>query len=139
MDNDPANYFISATFGLMMISGIIEFVATARLAKWLCHHHPGIWRELGRPGTTFFKGEEDNGYFSRTTALNLMHKSMPLQNYHRKLVKDDVAQRYLRHHRLAGRWGAVFLFLFAVGIFVGIALREGDAGAAPGKSETRTP
>src|SRR5687768_11734023 len=120
MGDDPVLFcFLLAAFVLMMISGIIGFVATARLAKWLCHHHREIWRELRRPGTTFFKGEVDNGYFSRTSALNLMWKSMPLGDYHRKLAKDDTAQRYLRQHRLAGRWAVVFMVLFAFGMLVG--------------------
>jgi len=140
MGKDPAIFgFILVMLGLFMISIIIQFAATVRLAKWLCHHHPKIWRELGRPGTTFFKGEEDNGYFSRGNALQRMFKSMPLQEYDRKLAKDEGAQRYLRQHRLAGRWSVVFFVLFGFGILIGHARHETRAGNPPEKSETRRP
>jgi len=121
-DGPVISCFLVVTFGLMMISGIMQDVATSRLAKWLYHHHLPIWRELGRPGTTFFKGEPDNGYFSRTTALQLMMKGMPLNNYRRKFAKDEEVQRYLRQHQLSGRISAVFLIIFIIGIFVGGAL-----------------
>lgn len=121
MGKDPAIfYFLLLMFGLSWASGFAQFAATARLAKWLFHHQPKIWRELGRPGTTFFKGEPDNGYFSRTSALQRMFKSMPLRDYHRKLAKDDAAQRYLRQHQMAGRWSAICLGLFIIGIFCGV-------------------
>jgi hypothetical protein len=140
MGKDPAiSWFLLLMFGLSWASGFAQFAATARLAKWLFHHHPKIWRELGRLGTTFFKGESDNGYFSRTSALQWMNKIMPLHDYRRKLAKDDAAQRYLRQHEVAGRWSAICLGLFIIGIFCGVIRdKQRRSTSSPPSTETNS-
>lgn len=128
MTKDPVlTGFLLSTFALSFVGGSLQFRATVGLAKWLCRHRPKIWRELGRPGTAFFKGDPDNGYFSRTTALSQMYRKMPLHNYHRQLA-DDEAARYLRLYQLCGWLSAVFLALFFIGIFYGVAREKGRAG-----------
>jgi hypothetical protein len=111
--------FLLRTFGLSFAGGVLQFHATSRLAKWLYHHRREICRELGRPGTTFFKGDPDNTYLSRTTALNQMQRMIPLHDYQRQLA-DGEAARYLYLHRLYGGLSAVFMALFFVGIFYGV-------------------
>lgn len=129
MTKDPLLIgFLATTFGLSFAGGSLQVHATVGLAKWLYRHRPKIWRELGRPGTTFFKGDPDNGYLSRTAALSQMHRMMPLHNYRRQL-EDSEADRYLRLHRLCGWLPAVFFALFFIGIFYGVARGKGTAGA----------
>lgn len=120
--------FLLGMFGLLLGSIWLQFSATSRLAKWLYRNRPEVWRELGRPGTTFFKGDPDNGYLRRTSALQGLYKTMPLHGYRKKLA-DVEAQRYLRMHRIAGRLAVMFMTLFAVGMFYGVerASHQGSA------------
>lgn len=108
---------------LLVLTGAstsMQFMATSKLAKWLCRHRPQLWRELGCPGTAFFKGDPDNGYFSRTFALSNMHRAMPLDRYERQLV-DHEPQRYRLLYRLGRGLGVIFMGLAAAVILWGIA------------------
>lgn len=107
-------------FGLIGAGISMQFAATAKLAKWLHHNHREVWRELGCPGTTFFKGDPGNGYLRRTSALQRMQRLMPLHAYRRQLNNGE-AERYLQQHRLGGRLAVIFMLLFGAGIFYGVA------------------
>src|SRR6478609_6022716 len=117
---DPAlTAFLLSVFALMMISGIVDFLATTRLARWLYLNRREIWRDLGRPGTTLFKGDPDNGYFRRTSALSQMYRTMPLREYRQQLAGTD-ADRYIRLHGISRAIGIILMILFGAGIFWGI-------------------
>jgi hypothetical protein len=117
---DPAlTAILLSAFALMMISGIVTFLTTTRLAKWLYLNRREVWHELGRPGTTFFKGDHDNGYFQRTSAMNRMCHTMPLIEIRPELTGTG-ADRYIRLHKISTSIGIVSMIVFGVGIFLGI-------------------
>jgi len=62
---DPLPIFLTAC-SIFAWTAVTQYRTTVRLAKWLHLHHRETWDILGRPGTTFFKGDEDNRYFTRT-------------------------------------------------------------------------
>ena len=126
--------FLLSAFVLMMASGIVELLATSRLARWLYFNRREVWRELGCPGTTFFKGDSDNGYFRRTSALSQMFRMMPLRQYSRQLASSD-AESYIRIHRISKALGIVLMILFGAGIFFGIT-RDQNREDAPNQSES---
>lgn len=123
MTDSALTWFLLSMFALMIASGFVQYHATSKLAKWLYLNHPDAWRELGRPGTTFFRGDSDNGYLRRTSALQSMWRMMPLHAY-RKQLADEEASRYLRLHRLGGIFSLVFMALFFGGIFYGVLLAD---------------
>ena len=83
--------FFLVMSGLGIASGILHFAATAKLAKWLLLHHREVWRGLGRPGTTFFKGEPDNGCLRSNSALRLIVKGCGLTGIRERLSLNWVA------------------------------------------------
>ena len=111
--------FLLLVFALGAIAILRQFAATERLARWLHGHRPDIWRELVRPGTTFFVGDPDNGYLKRTSALRAMNRLMPLHNYQRKLNEPE-ALDCLRSHRIWGVFSMLFMALFIAGILFGV-------------------
>lgn len=131
---DPTlGVFLLSVFGLMMVSGIMDFLATSHLAKWLYLNRREVWRELGRPGTTFFKGDPDNGYFRRTSALSQMCRMMPLREYRPQLAGTG-ADHYIRLHRISKSIGIILMILFGAGIFWGIR-RDKNRVDIPQQSE----
>ncbi len=111
--------FLLLVFALGAIAMLRQLAATARLARWLREHRPNIWRELDRPGSTFFKGDSDNGYLKRTSALQAMNRLMPLHSYQRKLSEPQ-ALDCLRSHRIWGVLSMLFTILFIAGILFGV-------------------
>lgn len=111
--------FLILVFALGAVSGLRQFAATARLARWLHEHRQFIWQELDRPGSTFFKGDSDNGYLKRTSALQAMNRLMPLHAYQGKL-NDPEALDCLRSHRMWGFLSMLFMLLFMAGILFGV-------------------
>ena len=111
--------YLLLVFALGAIAILRQFAATARLARWLHEHRPNIWRELGRPGWTFFKGDSDNGYLKRTSALQAMNRLMPLHTYQRK-INEPEALDCLRSHRIWGVLSMLFMILFIAGILFGV-------------------
>jgi hypothetical protein len=124
--NPFLTYTLLTLFFTCVVSGLVLFRATVNLAKWLFYNRREIWLELGRPGTFLFRGDPDNGYWSRTSALNSMYRSMPLYSY-RRLQSDLQAQRYLRQYILSNRIFVLFLILFVVGVFYGGISRDADS------------
>lgn len=124
MEKDPKLLvYLLATFGLMITGVWLRFNATARLAKWLFRHRRDVWMELGSPGSTFFKGESDNPYLKRTTALNAMYKSMPLHDY-KPHLSDTTAESCIKQYHLGGIMAGVSMALFAFGIIYGVACEQ---------------
>ena len=131
---DPAlTAFLLSVFTLMMVSGIVDYLATSRLAKWLYSNRREVWRQLGCPGTTFFKGDSDNGYTQRTSALNRMFRMMPLRDFRPQLAGTD-ADRYIRLYRISRVIGIILMILFGVGILWGIQ-RDKSRAYIPQQSE----
>lgn len=120
MTNEPAlTWFLVTTFVMGSVSIWAQFHAIAKLAQWLYSKHREIWRELGRPGTALFKGDPDNPYLRRTSALQAMQRMIPLHAYQRQLG-DEVAQMFLARHRVAGIFSIVAMVLFFIGIIYGL-------------------
>lgn len=113
---------LSVTFGLSFICGCIQRHTLGGFVRWLHAEEPAIWRQLSRPGTTFFKGNPDNGYLSRTLALRILSRMMsqavPLAGY-AKLQEGYPGYSYIQAYRFWSRLGAFFLFVFVVLVFVG--------------------
>jgi hypothetical protein len=127
---DPVlSWFLVATFAMGSISAFVHFHATAKLAMWLYREHRDIWLKLDSPGTTFFKGDPDNGYLRRTSALQRMYRMMPLHAYHRQL-SHETAQRILNLHRVAGIVAVIAMVLFFIEIIYGV-VREGFDSHSP--------
>lgn len=119
-------WFLVATFVLGIVSISAQLHATARLAKWLYHEHRDVWQKLGCPGTSFFNGDPDNAYLRRISALQKMHRMMPLHAYRRELG-NEAAQRILLLHRVAGVFSMASLALFFIGIIYGVARDHFDS------------
>jgi hypothetical protein len=121
MTDSILTWFLLSMFALLIASGFVQYHATSKLAKWLYLNHPDVWRELGRPGTSSFRGDPDNRKLARISALQSMQRMMPLHAY-RSYLANEEADRYLRQHRLGGILSVIFMALFFGGIFYGIFL-----------------
>ena len=126
--------FLLLVFALGAIAMLRRLAATARLARWLHEHRPEIWRGLDRPGSTFFKGDSDNGYLKRTSALQAMNRLMPLHSYQRKLSEPE-ALDCLRSHQIWAVLSILFIIRFIAGIFFGVVRDQTRPEDVPPHSE----
>ena len=133
MTKDQAlTVYLLAMFGLSGASITLRFAATAKLASWLYRNKREVWHSLGCPGTTFFKGDGRNGYLSRTSALQILDRMMPLRNNY--ALSGDEVESYYRQHRLGSRLATFFIVLFIGGVFFGVAFvpsRTGNPANTP--------
>ncbi|WP_193213206.1 hypothetical protein [Luteolibacter marinus] len=112
--------FLIAAFVLFGASNWAQHFVASKLARWLYQNRREVWRGLGRPGTFFFKGEPDNGYLARTSALQLLAQGTWVGGYRKKLAGTE-AEAYLRRRRVAGWISILSMVLFAAGMVFGIA------------------
>jgi hypothetical protein len=84
--------------GIIVGTTIMQYRTTVRLAKWLHLHHRETWEKLGRPGTTLFKGDEDNRYWSRTMAMGGLGRLM-MQGDVKILPRCEAVEAMLRRFR----------------------------------------
>lgn len=98
---DPLPIFLTA-ISIFVGTAILQYRTTVRLAKWLHLHHRETWEELGRPGTTFFKGDEDNRYFTRIRAMSWLSHHM-MQGDVKMLPRCEAVEAMLRRYRCLNR------------------------------------
>ena len=103
-------YLPLSAFVLGTLASVMQLRTTAQLAKWLYENQRSTWIRLGRPGTTFFKGQNDNGYLARTSSLLQLNKGNWPDELTRTPEGSMVAQN-IRSHR---RWGRIDLLSFAL-------------------------
>lgn len=108
---DPLPIFLTA-FGIFAWTSVMQYRTTVKLAKWLHVHHRETWEKLGRPGTTFFKGDQDNRYFSRTLAMAQFNRMRPwdVEN----LPRYEPVEALLRRYRCLDRISTITLVLVCV-------------------------
>lgn len=110
---DPLPIFLTA-IGIFVGTSVLQYGITVRLAKWLHLQHRETWEKVGRPGTTFFKGDEDNPYFARTTAMAQFNRMQPWDV--EKLPRSEAVEAMLRRHRCLDRISTITFAL--VGAFI---------------------
>jgi hypothetical protein len=98
---DPLPIFLTA-ISIFVGTAILQYRITVSLAKWLHLHHRETWEEFGRPGTTFFKGDEDNRYFTRTLAMSGLSRRM-MQGDVKMLPRGEAVEAMLRQYRCLDR------------------------------------
>lgn len=98
---DPLLIFLTA-ISIFVGTAILQYRIIVRLAKWLHLHHRETWEELGRPGTTFFKGDEDNRYLSRIIAMGELGRRM-MQGDVKILQRCEAVEAMLRRYRCLDR------------------------------------
>lgn len=112
---DPLPIFLTAC-SIFAWTAITQHRTTVRLAKWLHLHHRETWDKLGRPGTTFFKGDEDNRYFTRTLAMAEFSRRM-MQGDVKMLPRSETVEALLRRYRCLDRISKITFALVGVLIF----------------------
>ena len=94
---DPISIFLTVV-GIIAGTTIMQYRTTVRLAKWLHLHHRETWEKLGSPGTTFFKGDEDNRYWSRIMAMGGLGQRM-MRGDVKALPRCEAVEAMLRRFR----------------------------------------
>jgi hypothetical protein len=109
--------------------------AAEKFLKWLYTHKRQIWRELGRPGTFFFKGDPDNSFLSRASAWASLKRSGGLKEFHRKLsiqkrisaqkqISNEEAMSHLRQYYKYNRLSGLFLFMGVILLFILVVMEK---------------
>lgn len=111
---------ICIVFGFVSGSYFISsgYQITGKLAEWIYLNQRQLWYDLGRPGTRSFKGEDDNGHFSRVSALNCMIRLMPLRQYEKKLLNGG--NEYIVRYQKSLTKASLSMVFFFLGIFLQI-------------------
>jgi uncharacterized protein (DUF983 family) len=108
---DPISIFLTVV-GIIVGTTIMQNRTTVRLAKWLHRHHRETWEKLGRPGTTFFKGDEDNRYWSRIIAMGELGRRM-MQGDVKLLPRCEAVEAMLRRFRRLDRIATITFVLIS--------------------------
>ena len=126
---DPIPIFL-IFIGIIVGTGIMQYRTTVSLAKWLHLHHRETWEKLGRPGTTFFKGDEDNRYFSRILAMGELGRRM-MQRDVKALPRCEAVEAMLRRYRCLNRIDTITFVLIGAYITWHAVTDQGPAEVMP--------
>jgi hypothetical protein len=111
-----------AAIAVMFSSGVAAYFVVVQLVKRMWKNDRAVWERHGRPGTQFFKGDEDNGWGARTVAFQQLFKSMWSGEFRQQLKQDGydpIVQRFV----IVDLFGKAAMVLGGIGVLVLGALK----------------